>query len=56
MDAPIFMAIFLASELITISLWYIVTKYKKECTKPRYYTATEVVKSNEVIQLSLSVN
>ena len=50
MDASVFMFVLLASELIAVSVWYLVTKYKIESNKPRQYTVENV----ESLELVLS--
>ncbi len=45
MDASVFMFVLLASELIAVSVWYLVTKYKIESKKTRQYTVVENVES-----------
>ena len=54
MNLSIFMFILLASELIAVSVWYLVTKYKIESNKPRQYATVKIVECVENVELVLS--
>ncbi len=49
MDASVFMFVLLASELIAVCVWYLVTKYKIESNKPRQYTTVKCVECVELV-------
>ena len=49
MDASVFMFVLLASELIAVSVWYLIIKYKIESNKPRQYAVVENVESLELV-------
>lgn len=54
MDVSIFMFVLLASELIAVSVWYLVTKYNIESKKTRQYSNVKSVECVENVELVLS--
>ena len=54
MDASVFMFVLLASELIAVSVWYLIIKYKIESNKPRQYATVKIVECVENVKFVLS--
>ena len=50
----ILVTLFLASELIAVCVWYLVTKYKIESNKPRQYATVKSVACVENVELVLN--
>jgi len=46
--------LFLASELIAVSVWYLVTKHRIESNKPRQYATIKSVTCVENVELVLN--